>query len=213
MKIELFILLISVVFYSCDQKTKSSTEITETEVSAISQRSSISNEFAPTTQSEIKDQEPSGEDFTLHPFDITQLPNNWIRLTETDTVTIIYYSCDGGNMLITLNPEDSSILFHGQQEDIKYEYTRFGISEDSVIHFIVQESNDLNTFALTRIEGKPGITKWDLTNYYLGNELHEELFVSKEHENDFVSIEQPCIECWDEEFCDEIESKNNKNSP
>ncbi len=115
--------------------------------------------------------------------------------------------------MITLNPYDSTILFHGQQEDIKYEFVRSGISEDNKIHFVIDESNDIKSFTITWNNQNPELAKWDLTNYYLGDKLHEGLFVSQEHENDFESIKQPCRECWDDEFCDEIESRKGYKMP
>lgn len=78
------------------------------------------------------------EQTKLESFDISALPLNWVRLTRTDSSTIIYNTCDGGNKLLKIQPRDSSFLLHDQQEDLAYKYETFGIAY-GVVHFVITE--------------------------------------------------------------------------
>lgn len=130
---------------------------------------------------EKKESDKQTEDIKFAPYDLTEWPLNWTRLTKTDSTAIIFESCDGGNMLITVNPIDSLILFHGQQEDITYQYLESRISTDSTIHFIFGEDRikDSFSFSWIWINKDEGVGIWDLSPYCLGNEQHEYNFVSK----------------------------------
>ncbi len=64
------------------------------------------------------------------------------------------------------------------------------------------ELEEYQYFKFTWIDEKKGLSKWE-TTYMPGYDPIEEIFVSEKFESDFVTIEQPCVECWGDE-CDEI---------
>ncbi len=181
-----------IALFSCGQPTSTTSE----------NAANVESTQNPQTEEGAKSQE-----IQLAPFELSSLPSNWISLTETDSATIIYNTCDGGNLLLTIELADSTILFHGQQEDVQFEFLKYGISRDSVIHFVMSESEG-NYLTFTWTDKKRGLGNWDLSYYYLDDGTRKELFVSRKNERDFISVVQPCRECWDDEICDQIEARS-----
>lgn len=137
---------------------------------------------------------------TAIPFDITVFPKEWVRLTENNGKLIIYNSCDGGNLLLTIKKkgENFGLLLHGQQEDYDYEILESTQLGDTI--FIKAKWTDSETkqdFKFFWTNKENGIGRWITTHF-------DEILVLADRQNDFEKVEQPCRECWGDE-CDEIE--------
>ncbi|MCV9386185.1 hypothetical protein [Reichenbachiella ulvae] len=179
------------------------------------EESEISEPNEPTAL-EVKVVRPEREDESttdtskigLHPYNIEELPAKWVRLTQTDSIPIIYSTCDGGNRLISIIRKDEGfdLLMHGQQEDYEYNIKDTRITEAGIILIKATwvGSTEEQEFKFTWIDTDNGLGKWETTfhpNYY-----HVDEFVMEKFEQSFPKVEQPCIECFDPEDCAEMES-------
>jgi hypothetical protein len=202
MQNSLYQLVLILIFYSCDSATSDASG-----QKRIDKAPKQSEELTPqlATQKEKTEDQPMA--VALTPIDLSLWPLDWVRLTETDSSTIIFESCDGGNMIITVDPTDSTLLFHGQQEDITYVFIEAGLASDSTLHFIFGKDKKQDVFTFQWIDKERGIGLWELRPYYLDLESHQVQFVSKQKEGNFNLFEQPCRECWDDEFCTDLETR------
>lgn len=140
----------------------------------------------------------------LSSFNIEDIPSDWIRLTKTDSSSIIYNTCDGGNTLISIkkNIKGHNLLMHGSQEDYEFEIKNTLLDKNGnlLITATWVDSEEKQNIKFTWIDINSGLGKWETTfqpNYHHINE-----FVSKEFKDNFSEVEQPCIECWGEKECD-----------
>ncbi|MEM6736896.1 MAG: hypothetical protein AAF620_12605 [Bacteroidota bacterium] len=156
-----------------------------------------------TTSTSTKNQQQQVQD-TLQPIDLSSLPTDWIRLTETDSSYIIFESCDGGNKLLTINPEDSIILAHGQQQDLPYKFNEVGIAPSSTIYFKIEGNSNMAPFSLKWIDKDNKTAIWTTGHNPLSGPINE-AFITNDREGEYTKVKQPCRECWEDEFCDEIE--------
>ena len=211
MKYSNYIFILIFILFSCNRKEDKKTDITinqETENSKI--KSSLIADSQKVKEEENSDKADSTK--SLEPFDIGNLPSEWIRLTETDSGMVIYNSCDGGNKLIRVTNQENKkeLFFYGQQEPSIFKVIDSEKANSKTINFRVKmlsladstEFDEYQYFKLTWIDEKRGLSKWE-TTYMPGYDPIEEIFVSEKFASDFVTIEQPCIECWGDE-CDEI---------
>lgn len=152
------------------------------------------------------------EKVKTEPFDISTLPTDWTRLTMTDSIPIIYSTCDGGNRLISITTrnEKPGLLLHGQQEDYEFELIEAVKTESNIILITTKwrETEKRQIFRFSWTNEEKGLAKWE-TVYSTGFSPSDE-FVMKEFEYKYQKVEQPCIECWDEEDCELMERNKNK---
>jgi hypothetical protein len=193
---------------SCNSpRTEETKENTKSIESSVSDEKVVEEQKTDTVKpkSEIVKKE-------LQLFNIGDIPSNWIRLTKTDSIPIIYSTCDGGNRLISILKKDGgfNLLMHGQQEDYEYTVKDVRINESGIILITATwiSSTDEQEFKFTWIDIENGLGKWETT--FEPNFHHVDEFVSKEFEQNFPAIEQPCIECWGEEECDLMEKNKSE---
>lgn len=134
-------------------------------------------------------------------FDLSQLPRNWVHLTETDSGLVVYNSCDAGNLLISFNNK-SEILFHGQQEDYEFEILKTLLTENDSVDIVTNWKGTTNkqVFKFHWIDKEKGLIRLASSSpSKVGDNF---VFVNQEQQSEFPSYDQPCIECWPEEECD-----------
>lgn len=199
----LFVLILSSVFSnSCNSpRTEESKEKTKPIESSVSEEKVVEqkkDEVEPKVEVVIID---------LQLFNIDDIPSNWIRLTKTDSIPIIYSTCDGGNRLISIlqKNEGYNLLMHGQQEDYEYTIKDTRINEAGIILITATwvNSTEEQEFKFKWIDVDNGLGKWETT--FHPNFYHADEFISKKFEHNFPAVEQPCVECWGEEECDLME--------
>lgn len=137
----------------------------------------------------------------IEEFELSELPKNWVHLTEMDSGLVVYNSCDAGNLLMSFN-NNSEILFHGQQEDYEFEISESLLTENDSIEIVtnLKGTNDKQVFKFHWIDEEKGLLRLaSLSPQKVGNNF---VFVSQEQQSEFPSYDQPCIECWPEEECD-----------
>lgn len=136
---------------------------------------------------------------------VTALPSDWICLTDKDGELIIFNSCDGGNMLLTIS--EKKLLLHGQQEDTEFIIKSIDESSNStIIKTTGLTGEGSQDFIFKWIDKDKGLGKWS-TTYDNPEKWHwEYTFVSAPHQKDFKLVNQPCKECWGDE-CDEMVDK------
>ena len=207
---KLFAYLVSILLLTCcnqqhaDESIGSTTEHINS--SNITAKVTSDNDSNPELTSAIANKSE------YHEFDLYTLPHEWIRLTEADSGKVIFKSCDEGNKLISIMPKEDNfeLLIHGQQEDSKYLITKALILDSTNIQLTVQLSTDSESenFNLKWLDITKGLIIWE-TTYLPGYEPTKEIFVSNEFKSEFIEIEQPCIECWTQEECDQFALQGN----
>ncbi len=137
-------------------------------------------------------------------FNMESLPNDWIRLSEQGGELVIYNSCDAGNLLLTIQKEKTQhhILLHGQQEDQSFSIVEFYEYKDTVFfNTELSKQETAQVFKFVWLDKQHGIANWSTT--FADGLQSDFTFVSKEYQNQFEQIDQPCRECWGDE-CDEL---------
>jgi len=134
-------------------------------------------------------------------FNTQELETEWVRLTKTDSTYIVYNSCDAGNMHITLKGEN--IILHGEQEDSEFTILEF-LEVNKIITLvktISKSSNEAQSFVFIWIDKEKGLGSWG-TEFSNGHSWTYS-FVLKDKASDYITVDQPCVECWGEE-CDDL---------
>ena len=139
-------------------------------------------------------------------FDLNTLSTDWVRLTERKGKLVVYNSCDLGNLIMSLSKskDNFELLFHGGQEDEKFEIIDSYEHLDTIfITTNLKDSGRRQEFKLVWVDKLKGLSRWITT--YSNGFTSNNFFVVKEKQTGFETEDQPCIECWGEE-CDEIKS-------
>jgi hypothetical protein len=138
-------------------------------------------------------------------FDMKSLPTEWVKLTQTDTGLIVFNSCDGGNLLLTITNKDNNIglFMHGQQEDYTFEILKAIQTESDTVKINTKctNSEDLIELKFFWIDKTNGLAK--LISKSTNGIASDETFVTADRQKDFPTVNQPCRECWSDE-CDEF---------
>lgn len=143
-------------------------------------------------------------------FDILTLPTEWVELTKTDSGMIIFNSCDGGNLLISLSKskDTTGLLLHGTQEDYDFVVLRSGLMDNDtvLVNAKWRDGNVNQDFKFVWVDEAKHIGKW-MTTYKESNYVNyvEYICVTADRQKDFKTVNQPCRECWGDE-CDEKDS-------
>ena len=210
----IIIILTTITFTSCKKPVEKNNE-------SRNQKESISVIQQNTTDSIPKLTTDTDDDLNkidssqlLTPFDITSIPNKWIRLTETDSGMIVFNSCNGGNKLVDISrkEEQTEILYHGQQEDSRYLIHESGTIDSTIIYIKVQyvylePEGTIHVLIFRWIDKDKGLVEWEDV-YSINKEIEYEIFVSDQFVSNYQVYDQPCIECWSQEDCDEFEKNN-----
>jgi len=135
-------------------------------------------------------------------FDLSTLPSDWVKLTETDSGLVIYNICGAGNRLLTILQEDDKfgILLHGLQEDYSYEVLEaHQVNEIVEIKAKWKDSEQLQNFKFSWFDRENGIGVWETT--YFSGRIDKYKFSTFERQFYFPIVDQPCSDCWGDE-CD-----------
>lgn len=133
---------------------------------------------------------------------LSTLPSDWVRLTETDSGLVIYNICEAGNRLLTITQEKDKfgILLHGLQEDYSYEVLEVLQGNDIIeIKAKWKNSEQLQNFKFSWFDSKNGIGIWETT--FFSGRTDKYKFSTFERQFYFPIVDQPCSECWGDE-CD-----------
>lgn len=139
---------------------------------------------------------------TKKPFNLVELPAEWIHLTKTDTGYIIYNSCDAGNSLYTIGFKPKpNFLMHGQQEDYPYQILDcYQIANDTiVIHAMGEGFTQPQDIKFVWYDKQKQVGRF-ITTFATGYTSNE-LYVTDKMQKNFPVYNQPCKECWGDE-CD-----------
>jgi hypothetical protein len=142
-------------------------------------------------------------------FDLSSLPNDWVRLTEKDGKLVVYNSCDAGNMLLTIskNKNEFELLLHGEQEDYDFKILdATKLNDTTYLNVKWKDSDEKQEFKFLWTDKGKGLGRFITT--YSNGFISDNLFVTNDKQTNFEKYDQPCRECWGDE-CDEIENKNN----
>jgi hypothetical protein len=135
-------------------------------------------------------------------FDLSTLPSDWVKLTETDSGLVIYNTCGAGNRLLTILQENDKygILLHGLQEDYSYEVLEaHQFNEIIEIKAKWKDSEQLQNFKFSWLDRENGIGVWETT--YFSGRFDKFKFSTFERQFYYPIVDQPCSECWGDE-CD-----------
>jgi len=135
--------------------------------------------------------------------DLNTLPQEWIRLSESENGLIIYNSCDGGNLLIRLTAENNKpgILMYGRQEDYEFEIVDSNWTDNTIkINAFWKGSVEPQDFEFVWIDKEKGLGRW-ITTYQSSGFTEDHIFVTAEKQGNYPVIDQPCTDCWAEEDC------------
>jgi hypothetical protein len=148
----------------------------------------------------------SCKDTNKESFDLNSFPNDWVRLTDKDGKLVVFNSCDGGNLLLTIskNSDHFELLLHGQQEDYGFEILETTqISETIFLKAKWKDSDEKQDFKFIWTDKEKGLGRFITT--YSNGFTSDNLFVTSDKQNNFEKFDQPCRECWGDE-CDDIKS-------
>lgn len=140
---------------------------------------------------------------SIRPIENQVLFTDWIKITEHNGETVIYNSCDMGNLILSLsrNHQKNYLKLHGEQEDVDFEILRI-IQENDTTHVQVIELNSgfKQSFKFNWIDKSKGLGRWR-TQFMTGFKSDIN-FVNKANKNKFRIMNQPCRDCWGD-ACDE----------
>ncbi len=133
-------------------------------------------------------------------FDVGELPQDWIALTETDSGMVIFNPCDHINEEIRLIETDSvTLLQHleGHEATMGKIVHTYKTPEDTIMLDVDWIDWDKSAvYKFTWIDQSKGIAEW--VAIYNNREYYSTMVI-KEHEMEYPTVEQPCIECWGDE--------------
>ena len=135
-------------------------------------------------------------------FDLNKLPNDFISLTEKNNELVIFNSCDEGNRQLKII-NGKSIKLHGTQEDYFFDVKNVSIGKSGTIKIetIWSDSKEKVIYEFKWVDKKNGLVEFRI--------IDEEkmgvdgLFTTLKKRETYKVINQPCIECWSKEDCNE----------
>ncbi|AWH85233.1 hypothetical protein HYN59_08930 [Flavobacterium album] len=127
--------------------------------------------------------------------DLASLPADWTKLSLMEDGQVVYNTCDGGNLRLTLYKEGGTwyLLAYGQQEDYLFEIKKATGSKTIVFDCVWKDTTDKQQFTFTWADKAKGLAKWEAKGWDW-----DFTFVSLWDEVSYLHIMQPCKECWDE---------------
>ena len=139
-------------------------------------------------------------------FDLSVLPKDWVRLTSTDSGLVVFNSCDGGNLLVSILKNNNSykLLLHGTQEDDEFDILETTIGANDTVFFKAEwiNSDEKQDFKFVWRDKEKKQAHW-ITTFSSGFTMNF-IFVAGDQQTNYPKIDQPCKECWGEE-CDELQ--------
>lgn len=135
--------------------------------------------------------------------DVTPFEGEWISLTLIKGERVIYNSCDGGNLLLTLSREEQgyTLLLHGEQEDTPMTVVGSSQQTDTLIMTCATRGWSGNQkVKVVWQDRKQGLAHWVIQQ--ANRNIRSGGFVSAPHKKAFKEIDQPCRECWGDD-CDD----------
>lgn len=143
------------------------------------------------------------------PFNLTTLPADWVKLTKTDSGLIVYKSCDGGNLLLTITNKQNKpgILLHGTQEDYEFDILEAYQSTNDTVIIKARwvGTSKMQDFKFLWTDKAKQLGRWITT--YNEDFTSNEVFITATKQNNFRKVDQPCRECWED--CDYVEKLKN----
>ena len=126
---------------------------------------------------------------------ITGMASKWSKLTEKDGKKVIFEPCDASNTAVKVDQEQKMITYMGGQEAIEYPYSEAEQKDDGSVIFKLNEGETISVSS-----PNASTSEWDL--------LFEGKIVMTHSDNPekYEVFEQPCLECWGPEECDEMEN-------
>jgi len=123
----------------------------------------------------------------------------WIKLTNKNNKEIIFNPCDADNkkLIVTKKIIKEYVGHEVLTHRIK------SIENDGNKYNFILENNGVFTFKYLSL--KKGV--WDSKDTYFNGNF---IVIDSLYSNEIEIVNQPCIECWEKEDCDEME-KNKKN--
>lgn len=139
-------------------------------------------------------------------FDLSVLPKDWVRLTSTDSGLVVFNSCDGGNLLVSVLKNNNSykLLLHGTQEDDEFDILESRIGANDTVFLKAKWVNldEKQDFKFVWRDKEKKHAQW-ITTFSSGFTM-DFIFVASDQQTNYPKIDQPCKECWGEE-CDELQ--------
>lgn len=136
------------------------------------------------------------------------------KLTEKNGKSIIYTSCDGGNTELSIYKYRDTffLLLYGGQEDDLFVIEECYKTKGDTVFFKVNYYGD--NFYSSNITSKSGMVKYIINDTLKGTSKwfftyldvsYDNSFVSKDQEKHFDRVNEPCINCFEKEECEEFE--------
>lgn len=149
---------------------------------------------------------------TITEKDLADFPNEWLALTKKDSSYIIFNPCDNKNGEYSIVKKDNKIYlreYYGQEDDT-LEILNFIHNPDNTYDLTVFNrfyEDGLNIkYHITYIDSLKTIAKWAAYFPPIKDSIRI-TFINKRFAKNFNIVNQPCIECWEEDMCDEFEKK------
>lgn len=123
----------------------------------------------------------------------------WIKLTNKNSKEIIFNPCDADNKKLIVTKK---IIKEYVGHEVLTHRIKSIENEGNKYNFIL-ENNGVFTFKYLSL--KKGV--WASKDTYFNGDFTA---IDSLYSNEIEIVNQPCIECWEKEDCDEME-KNKKN--
>lgn len=146
----------------------------------------------------------------LTPFNLANLPAEWVQLTKTDSGYIVFNSCEMGNTLLTISKKKDhpGLFLSGTQEDNNFDILESQQANDTVfIKTRWKDSKEIQDFKFVWVDKAKQIGRWItlFSNGYLNNNV----YVTAAAQTHFPKVDQPCRECYGEDECNFLASLEN----
>jgi hypothetical protein len=130
-------------------------------------------------------------------------PKEWYKLAETDSGYVIFNPCDAENRnYLILN---DTLFVNGGHEVDKFLIDSIRRNQKDIYLFSTKNvlNNEIQPFYFTYVDYESGIANWK-TTYQSVDFKTDFLFISNKDKENFITVNQPCVECWGDE-CEDSE--------
>ncbi|PLX13780.1 MAG: hypothetical protein C0594_00825, partial [Marinilabiliales bacterium] len=197
---KLILVFFAICLLACSQHKTSKTGTTDKSQANKQAISTDTNQISEASQEQVKPKIPKFNEGNFELLD--NISASYIEITPMEDEHVIYDYCDAGIPSIDFVQTDGKYLlsFFMGQESVGFEIHGVTLSEgetdkdiSSYYFYLTSDYYDDTTIAVMKL-----IDDYEVS-WTIGDLAVNSLFASKELENIFPTVIEPCLDCWDEE--------------